>query len=134
MKLFFYKPKQFSPIILLIVKISNNDELQKIEAMAHELFLILMEQNVATEENILIISVIKDHEKATMNLIIPSTKSNENLVNRCHNTNFVNAVVIETLKKSDTEFYIELGQSKIFIHTIHLNLMGLSKFYKLYNL
>ena len=133
MKLFFYKPKQFSPIILLIVKISNNDELQKIEAMAHELFLILMEQNVATEENILIISVIKDHEKATMNLIIPSTKSNENLVNRCHNTNFVNAVVIETLKKSDTEFYIELGQSKIFIHTTHLNLMGLSKFYKLYN-
>jgi len=134
MKLFFYKPKQFSPIILIIVKISNNDELQKIEAMAHELFLILMEQNVATEENILIISVIKDHEKATMNLIIPSTKSNENLVNRCHNTNFVNAIVIETLKKSDTEFYIELGQSKIFIHTIHLNLMGLSKFYKLYNL
>ena len=61
MKLFFYKPKQFSPIILIIVKISNNDELQKIEAMAHELFLILMEQNVATEENILIISVIKYH-------------------------------------------------------------------------
>ena len=133
MKLFFYKPKQFNPIILLIVKISNNDELQKIEAMAHEFFLILMEQNVATEENILIISVIKDHEKATINLIIPSTKSNDNLVNRCHNTNFVNALVIETLKKSDTDFYIELGQTKIFIHTTHLNLMGLSKFYKLYN-
>jgi len=134
MKLFFYKPKQFNPIIILIVKISNNDELQKIETMAHELFLILMEQNVATEENILIISIIKDHEKATINLIIPSTKSNENLVNRCHNTNFVNALIIETLKKSDTEFYIELGQSKIFIHTTHLNLMGLSKFYKLHNL
>jgi len=131
MKLFFYKPKQFSPIILLIVKISNNDELLKIEAMSHEFFLILMEQNVATEENILIISVIKDHEKATINLIIPSTKSNENLVNRCHNTNFINAIVIETLKKSDTEFYIELGQSKILIHTTHLNLMGLSKFYKI---
>jgi hypothetical protein len=134
MKLFFYKPKQFSPIILLIVKITNNDELQKIEAMAHELFLILIEQNAATEENILIISVIKDHEKATLNLIIPSIKSNENLVNRCYNTNFVNALVIETLRKSDTEFYIELGESKIFIHTINLNLMGLSKFYKLYNL
>jgi hypothetical protein len=134
MKLFFYKPKQFSPIILLIAKITNNDELQKIEAMAHELFLILIEQNAATEENILIISVIKDHEKATLNLIIPSIKSNENLVNRCYNTNFVNALVIETLRKSDTEFYIELGESKIFIHTINLNLMGLSKFYKLYNL
>ena len=58
MKLFFYKPKQFSPIIILIVKIFSNDELQKIEAMAHELFLILMEQNVATEENILIISIL----------------------------------------------------------------------------
>ena len=133
MKLFFYKPKHFSPIILLVVKISSNDELQKVEAMAHELFLILMEQKVATEENILVISIIKDYEKATINLIIPSTKSNDNLVNRCHNTNFVNAIVIETLKKSDTEFYIELGLSNIFIHTIHLNLMGLSKFYKLFN-
>ena len=101
--------------------------------MAHELFLILMEQKVANEENILVISIIKDYEKATVNLIIPSTKSNENLVNRCHNTNFVNAIVIETLIKSDTEFYIELATSKIFIHTIHLNLMGLSKFYKIHN-
>jgi hypothetical protein len=131
MKLFFYNPKQFSPIILLVVKISTNDELEKLEAMAHELFLILMEQKVATEENILVISIIKDHTKATINLIIPSTKSNDNLVNRCHtNTNFINAIVIETLIKSDTEFYIELCESKIYIHPIHLNLMALSKFYK----
>jgi hypothetical protein len=76
MKLFFYKPKQFSPIIFLIVKISSNDELEKIEAWTHELFQILIEQKEATEENILVFSIIKDHEKSTINLILPSTKSN----------------------------------------------------------
>lgn len=134
MKLFFYKPKQFSPIILLIVKISSNDELEKLETWAHELFQILMDQKEATEENILILSIIKDHEKATINLIVPSTKSNDKLVTRCHNdTNFVNALVVETLKKSDTEFYIELAESKVYIHTVHLNLMAFSKFYKVKN-
>ncbi len=134
MKLFFYKPKCFSPLILLIVKISSNDELERVEAWAHELFQILMDQKEANEENILVISIIKDHDKSTINLIVPSTKSNDKLVTRCHSdTNFVNAVVVETLKKSDTEFYIELGESKVFIHSVHLNLMALSKFYKVKN-
>lgn len=131
MKLFFYKPKQFSPIIFLIVKISSNDELEKIEAWTHELFQILIDQKEATEENILVFSIIKDHEKSTINLILPSTKSNEKLTHRCHtDINFVNSLVVETLIKSDTEFYIELAESKIYIHPVHLNLMSLSKFYK----
>ena len=131
MKLFFYKPKCFDPIILLIIKITSDDELEKVEGWAHELFQILMDEKKASEENILILSIIKDHEKATVNLIVPSTKSNQSLVNRCHaDTNFVNAIVVETLNKSDTEFYIEIGESKVYIHSDNLNLMSYSKYYK----
>ena len=134
MKLFFYKPKSFSPIILLVVKVSSNDEYERVELLAHELFQILMDQKEANEENILILSIIKDYEKATVNLIVPSVKSNEKLVTRCiSNTNFVNAIVIETLNKSDTEFYIDFTESRVYIYPDHLNLMAFSKFYKVKN-
>ena len=84
------------------------------------------------EENILIFSVIKDYDKSTENLILPSTKSNQKLTERCYKeTKFVNNLVVETLRKSDTEFYIEFLPDKILIHPVKLNLMSLSKYYKI---
>jgi len=130
MKLFYYKPKQFSPILFIIVKISNKDEMEKLEAWTNEIFKILIDENEANEENILIFSIIKDYEKSTENLILPSTKSSQKLTNRCHKeTKFVNSLVVETLRKSDTEFYIELLPNKVLIHQVKLNLMTFSKFY-----
>lgn len=132
MKLFFYKPKQFSPLLFIIVKVSDKDEIEKIEAWTHEIFQILIDQEEASQENILIFSIIKDFDKTTENLILPSVKSNKKLTERCYNeTKFVNNLVVETLKKSDTEFYIELLPAKVLIHPIKLNLMALSKFYSL---
>ena len=132
MKLFYYKPKQFNPILFLVAKISNKDEMEKLEAWTNELFQILIEHGDANKENILIFSVIKDYDKSTENLILPSTKSSPKLTERCHKeTKFVNNLVIETLRKSDTEFYIELLPEKVLIHDVKLNLMVLSKFYSL---
>ena len=131
MKLFFYKPDSFNPIIFLITKISNNDEAEMVEALSHELFHILVDHKYATNENILIISLIRDHDETTTNLIIPSTKSNEKLVTRCTNEkNFINSLIVTTLKKFDTEFYFEYESSQIKIHPINLNLHSLAAFYK----
>jgi len=130
MKLFFYKPKKFSPILFIITKLSNKDEMEKLEAWTNEIFFMLIEQGEATQENILIFSVIKDFDKLTENLILPSTKSSPTLTDRCHKeTKFVNSLVVETLRNSDTEFYIELTTYKILIHQVKINLMSLSKFY-----
>ena len=132
MKLFYYKPKQFDPLLFLIVKISDKNEMEKLEAWTNELFQILIDHGDANEENILIFSVIKDFDKSTENLILPSTKSSPKLTERCHKeTKFVNNLVVETLRKSDTEFYIELLQEKVLIHQVKLNLMDLSKFYSI---
>lgn len=132
MKLFFYKPKPFEPLLILVCKISTNEELEKIEAWAHELFQILIDQKEATDKNILVLSIIKDHQKTTLNLIVPSINSSPTLIDRCHNnTSFLNAVIIETLVKTDTEFYIEFLPDKILIHPVKLNLMSLSKYYKI---
>jgi hypothetical protein len=132
MKLFFYKPKPFEPIIILVTKISTDEEAEKAEAWAHELFQILMDQNEATDKNILILSIIKDHKKSTINMIVPAVNSSPSLVERCQsNTKFLNSVIVETLQKSDTEFCIELTPEKVLIHSLNLNFMSLSKFYKI---
>ncbi len=132
MKLFFLKPTKFSPLLILISKISSSDELEKIEAISNDIFYILMDNKDATEENILIFSIIKDYDKSTTNLILPSTKSSQTLTNRCHvDTKFMNAIVIETLINCDTEYYLELIDSKIKMHIVHLNLMSFSNFYSI---
>lgn len=132
MKLFFFKPTKFSPLLIFVVKISTNEELEKIEALSSDLFQILIDNKDATEENILIFSIIKDYDKSTMNIILPSTKSSQSLTDRCHkDTTFMNAVIIETLKNYDTEYYLELHNNKTYMHMIHLNLMSLSNFYSL---
>ena len=132
MNLYFYKPKQFSPLIFIICKLSNGEEYEKLEAFGEEVFQILMDMNEANETNILIFGIIKDYEKSTINHIMPSTKSSITLTNRCHNdTKFLNSVIIETLIRTDTTFYIEVTNDKIRIHQTHLNLMGLAQFYSI---
>lgn len=132
MKLFFYKPKKFNPLLIIVAKINSKDELEKIEAMSSEIFQILMDNNDAKEENILIFSIIKDYEKSTTNLILPSTKSSPTLSQRClEDTKFMNAIIIETLRNCDTEYYLELTDSKIYMHMKHLNLMALAGFYSI---
>ncbi len=130
MKLFFYKPVQFSPLIFIICKLSNKEELEKLEAWTSEIFQILIEENEATNENILIFSIIKDFEKSTVNLVMASTKSSPTLTNRCYKDKvFLNAVIVEILKKSNSKFYIELTNGKVLIHQKELNLSSLSQFY-----
>jgi hypothetical protein len=134
MKLFFYKPEAFKPLIFLITKICSDEEFEKLEAWANELFRILIDMKEANNENILIFSAIKDYEKKTINLILPSVKSSPSLTERCHkNTHFINAVIIDILKKSDSEFYLEITNhnEKVLIHPIKLNLMSLSEFYSI---
>lgn len=132
MNLFFFKPKKVKLLLIIIIKISTIEEFNKIEEITNNIFQILMDNNDATEENILIFSIIKDYNKTITNLILPSTKSSIKLIHRCHtDMRFTNAIIIDTLKNSDTEYYLELVDeyTKCIKHTLHLNLMSLSQYY-----
>ena len=130
MKLFYFKPNQFKPILIIVAKLDNEDSVGKLEAYTHEIFQILMDEKQADESNILVFSVIKDHEKSTINLILPSIKSNMKLVAKLESdTQLVNKIIVQTLMKSNTELYFEFKESKILIHSNKLNLESLTKFY-----
>jgi|LauGreDrversion4_2_1035121.scaffolds.fasta_scaffold121312_3 hypothetical protein len=130
MKLFYFKPNQFKPILIIVAKLDNEESVEKLEAYTHEIFQILMDEKEADETNIIVFSVIKDHEKSTMNLILPSTKSNMNLVTKLENdTQLVNKIIVQTLMKSNTELYFEFKEDRILIHNQKLNLEQLTKYY-----
>ena len=130
MKLFYFKPDQFKPILIIVAKLDNKESMEKLEAYTHEIFQILIDEEEADETNIIIFSVIKDHEKSTINLIQPSIKSNMDLVTNLENdTQLVNKIIVQTLMKSNTELYFEFKEDRILIHSYKLNLEDLTKFY-----
>lgn len=132
MNLFFFKSNKFYPLLFIIAKLSSNEEFEYLEKYTNDIFQILINKKEATEENILIFSIIKDYNKSTINLILPAIKSNVTLSERCFNdTKFVNSIIIEILKKMETEFYFELNNDDtVIIYLIKVNLMGLIKYYK----
>jgi hypothetical protein len=132
MRLFYYKPKPFYPLIFAICKLETQEETDKVELLSHDIFELLIEYGKATEDNILVFSIIKDYNKKTENMILPSTKSNKQLLERCYsNIKFLNAVIVKTLKNNDTEFYLEFTDTKILIHSIKINLMSLANYYRI---
>jgi hypothetical protein len=134
MKLFYYKPKIYNPLLIIISKISSEDEYSKLEALTEEIFQILIEQKEATENNIIIFSIIKDYTETTQNLILPSINSNKDLVERCHkDIIFMNSLITNTINNSNCEFVIEFTDNKILLHLINLNLSFLSNYYSLKN-
>ena len=130
MNLFYFKPYQFKPILIIVAKLDTEESVEKLEAYTHEIFQILIDEKEADETNIIIFSVIKDHEKSTLNLILPSIKSNINLVTKLENdTQLVNKIIVRTLMKSNTRLYFELKEDRILIHSNKLNLEQLIKYY-----
>jgi len=130
MKLYYFNPKQFKPILIIVAKLDNEESMEKLEAYTNEIFQILIDEQEADETNIIVFSVIKDHEKSTINLILPSIKSNMNLVTKLEDdTQLVNKIIVQTLMKSNTKLYFELREDRILIHSDNLNLEQLTKYY-----
>lgn len=132
MNLFYFNYNKYNPFIFIIVKIDNETEMELIEAWANELFQILIDENKATLHNILIFSIIKNYEEQTINLILPSTKSNNKLVTECeNNTELLNKAIVDTLLHIDSEFYFEITNNKIKMHLIHVGLPSFAEYYNI---
>ncbi len=134
MKLFIYKTDNIKPLIFLICKLSSKEEFDKLEAISCDIFSLLIEHDYANKENILIFSVIKDFDKKTINLILPSIHSDEIMTKKCQDdTQFINELITNLLKYEDSEVYMEILNSKIIFHEMTLNLGNLSNYFSQYH-
>jgi hypothetical protein len=130
MKLFIFKPEDFSPLIFVVTKLESQESVNRLENMTDEIFQILVEQGEANNTNILIFSIIKDHMKSTINMILPAINSNKKMVDKCHkNTQFVNAMIVQILQNYFCEFYFNIDMEEITIYHERMNISQLIGYY-----
>jgi hypothetical protein len=131
MRFFYFFSKQYYPLVFLIGKLVNQDEMTKFESLTDELFKLLIEKNNADDKSIVIFSVIKDWDRKTENLIKPTPKSDQEILEKVHNnTPFLNNIIINILKSTDCGFYIEINENKVKIYNGQIGLTSLAQYYK----
>jgi hypothetical protein len=133
MKLYFFKPKEFNPLLFIIVQIDDIESMNKLETLTNEIFQILIDRNDADDTNILIFSIIKNYEYSTINYILPAINSSEKLIMLLDNNIYVNNFIVSVLKNTFVEYHLEILDDEIviYINEIKYKLDNLINFYKI---
>jgi hypothetical protein len=111
-------------IIFLISRISSYQEQIEIEEKKDDFFRLLIENNLAETDSIIIFSLIRDYNESTINLILPSTNSNEKVINKLvDNTLETNNLISETIinNESTIKLVFENNEILLFYETNILN-------------
>ena len=133
--LFYYNKKFTKPFIFFITKIVNANEELLLQENTENIFKILIDNNLSSDSNILIFNIIKEHESKIINWILPSIKSNQEIVKKIEiNKELVNKIVTETIKNSNCDTILSLSIDKdkyinIHVRDCNINLGFLSEIY-----
>jgi len=110
--LFYYNEKKVKPFIFLITKISNEYELKLLEDYTENIFKILIDNQLSNDSDILIINIIKEYESKIINWILPSIKSNNQIVKTIeNNTELINNIIITILENMNCKTEIKLNEN-----------------------
>jgi hypothetical protein len=133
MLVYVYKPYKYNPIIILLSMVSCEEEFNYLEDSTDELFGYLFNNNYADTTNIILLSVIKQYDKTTSSLIIPSIHTNQDVINYCDHVQFTNNIIVDTIKNSDSIFYhdIDMATNKMKIYDKSTNLSHLASYYRI---
>jgi len=130
MELFFYCPIEINPIQILVCKVDNEELFNLTQDLSHHIFNSLFNSGLSTTNNLLILSIIKDHTQTISNLIIPSIHTNKELtIYFTNTTENTNKLIKNVLINCDTKCFIELKEDDIIIKYNNYNLSSLSDFY-----
>ena len=133
MLVYVYKPYKYNPIIILLSMVSCEEEFIYLEDSTDELFGYLFNNNYADTTNIILLSVIKQYDKTTSSLIIPSIHTNQDVINYCDHVQFTNNIIVDTIKNSDSIFYhdIDMSTNKMKIYDKSTNLSHFASYYRI---
>jgi hypothetical protein len=128
--LYYFNLKEIKPIIFIITRISNILDESILEENSNFLFNSLIENNFAEESDILIFNLIKEHQGKIINWILPSKKSNKNILDKIENNkDLINGIITTTLKNSNCKTIISLSKDELKIKDCDIDLGMFSKIY-----
>ena len=128
--LYYFNLKEIKPIIFIITRISNILDENILEENSNFLFNSLIENKFAEETDILIFNLIKEHQGKIINWILPSKKSNKNVVDKIENNkDLINGIITTTLKNSNCKTLISLSKNELKIKDCDIDLAMFSEIY-----
>ena len=128
--LYYFNLKEIKPIIFIITRISNILDENILEENSNFLFNSLIENKFAEETDILIFNLIKEHQGKIINWILPSKKSNKNVVDKIENNkDLINGIITTTLKNSNCKTIISLSSNELKIKDCDIDLAMFSEIY-----
>jgi hypothetical protein len=128
--LYYFNLKEIKPIIFIITRISNILDENILEENSNFLFNSLIENKFAEESDILIFNLIKEHQGKIINWILPSKKSNKNILDKIENNkDLINGIITTTLKNSNCKTIISLSKEELKIKDCDIDLALFSEIY-----
>jgi hypothetical protein len=128
--LYYFNLKEIKPIIFIITRISNILDENILEENSNFLFNSLIENKFAEESDILVFNLIKEHQGKIINWILPSKKSNKNILDKIENNkDLINGIITTTLKNSNCKTIISLSKEELKIKDCDIDLALFSEIY-----
>ena len=128
--LYYFNLREIKPIIFIITRISSEEDEQLLQDNTSILFETLIENKFAEETNILIFNLIKEHQGKIINWILPSKKSNKQILEKIENNkDIINNIITTTLKKSNCNTIISMSKDELKIKDCDLDLAMFSEIY-----
>ena len=127
--LYYFNLKETKPITFIITRLSNETDEKIIEENANFLFQSLLENNFIEDSDILVFNLIKEYEGKIINWILPSEKSNKNILEAIENKDVLNSIITTTIKNSNCNTIISLSKNELKIKDCDIDLGMFTEIY-----
>jgi len=128
--LYYFNLREIKPIIFVITRINDEKQEKMLDENSSYLFETLINNNFADETDILIFNLIKEHQGKIINWILPSKKSNKQILEKIENNkDIINNIITTTLSKSNCNTIISISKNELKIKDCDLDLQMFSEIY-----
>jgi hypothetical protein len=128
MQLYLFNNIKIKPYVILIVRVLDEQEYEYIQNNFTNIFEILIEDDIAVIDDLLVFSLIKEFNKKIENFIQPFSKKNEDKIEI-----FDNSIIIDVLKNINCNISYECYSNTIKKKFCNINMEFLIEKYGISN-
>ena len=126
MYLYYFNSIYTKPLKFMIVRIINENEYEFFLENMTDIFQILIDDNIASIDDIMIFSLIKENKQSIENISLPFSNKNLDYLENC---NF-NEKIINLLKFENCKYFYEIIDDEIYKNEVDYNMSFLiNKYY-----
>ena len=118
MYLYYFNSDQIDPLKLMIVRIISDEEYEQLLDNMTDIFEILINDNLANKDNILIFSLIKENKQSIENISLPFSNKNLDYLDNC----IFNEKIIKLLEQENCKYFFEIIGDELHKNIVDYNM------------